>query len=403
MLTNLRLGCLDIPFRMSFRHASAERSKTESLWVEARSNAGRVGYGESCPRSYVTGESKHTAREFFLALRRALIDDVDSVKALRHWVTENRGRIDDNPAAWCAVELALLDLLAKERNESIEATLGLSELQGSFRYSAVLGDCDLDTFTSHFDRYWNSGFRDFKLKLSGRFGRDSDKIEWLRANATSEIRLRADANNLWDKVAHARIYLRALKFPFFAVEEPLEANRFSELAELACALDTRIILDESLTRADQLHHLEGNPERWIVNLRISKAGGLLRSLELLEAARRRGIAVIVGAQVGETSLLTRAALTLAAQVGDLLIAQEGAFGTLLLERDVCNQPLMFGYGGVLDVSRQVAPGFGIDVTLPRCFVTPIGKMRSGSRMPSTCHARVNRYSNANDLPPRVQE
>ena len=77
---------------------------------------------------------------------------------------------------------------------------------------------------------------------------------------------------------------------------------------------------------------------------------------------RAGIGVIVGAQVGETSLLTRAALTVARAAGDALVAQEGAFGTFLLERDVCDPPLMFGAGGVLDASAHpmlTAPGLGV--------------------------------------------
>ena len=72
--------------------------------------------------------------------------------------------------------------------------------------------------------------------------------------------------------------------------------------------------------------------------------------------------MIVGAQVGETSLLTRAALTVARAAGDLLVGQEGAFGTLLLERDVCDPPLMFGKAGVLDIadypSLASGAGFG---------------------------------------------
>jgi hypothetical protein len=83
---------------------------------------------------------------------------------------------------------------------------------------------------------------------------------------------------------------------------------------------------------------------------------------VLEAARARGIGVIVGAQVGETSLLTRAALTVAYAAGDTLVAQEGAFGTLLLERDVCDPPLMFGAGGVLNASAYPMlekPGLGV--------------------------------------------
>jgi len=40
-------------------------------------------------------------------------------------------------------------------------------------------------------------------------------------------------------------------------------------------------------------------------------GGILRSLAIAEQAKQIGIPIIIGAQVGETSILTRAALTLA--------------------------------------------------------------------------------------------
>jgi L-Ala-D/L-Glu epimerase len=72
--------------------------------------------------------------------------------------------------------------------------------------------------------------------------------------------------------------------------------------------------------------------------------------------------------VGETSLLTRAALTVAAQAHDLLLAQEGAFGTHLLAADVCEEPLMFGAGGQLALRDPAAPGLGIAVRSPRTFL-----------------------------------
>ncbi len=48
---------LHIPFRTAFSHSSATRVKTESIWVEITSDNGLTGYGESCPRDYVTGET----------------------------------------------------------------------------------------------------------------------------------------------------------------------------------------------------------------------------------------------------------------------------------------------------------------------------------------------------------
>ena len=83
---------------------------------------------------------------------------------------------------------------------------------------------------------------------------------------------------------------------------------------------------------------------------------------MIREAHTRNIAVIVGAQVGETSLLTRAALPVAQAAGDRLVAQEGGFGTFLLERDVCTPPLMFGAGGQLDISAYpslTSAGFGL--------------------------------------------
>ena len=147
-----------------------------------------------------------------------------------------------------------------------------------------------------------------------------------------------------------------IDYPYFAVEEPLMPNAYRQLERVGEALDTKIILDESLTRVSQLEELRHRPETWIINLRVSKMGGLLRSIELVRRARDLETPLIVGAHVGETSLLTRAALTVARAAGSALLAQEGAFGTYLLERDVCKSPIVFGRGGSLTVHDCVAPG-----------------------------------------------
>src|SRR5688572_32134003 len=78
-------------------------------------------------------------------------------------------------------------------------------------------------------------------------------------------------------------------------------------------------------------------------------GASLRSLAVASAARERAIPVIVGAQLRETSVLTRVALTIAHAAGTSLVAQEGAFGTFQREYDVCEPSLMFCAGGVRGV------------------------------------------------------
>lgn len=356
-LTALRFHTLHIPFRERFRHASAERDATSSVWVEAIGADGRIGVGEGCPRPYVTGETLESAAAFFSAVRASVLADIRDANSLREWVTEHAAQIDRHPAAWCAIELALVDLFARQAGQSAEAWLGLPETAATFTYSAVLGDADLPAFAATVARYRDVGMRDFKLKLSGDLARDRAKLEILREAGAAIARLRLDANNLWQDLNRAIAYLGALDAPAFAVEEPLSTGLRAELPALAQASGMALILDESLCRVEELDGLAPGT-CWIPNLRVSKLGGVLRTLALVDAARARGLPLIVGAQVGETSLLTRVALVAARAAGDTLLAQEGAFGTLLLERDVCTPPLMFGRGGALSFESGGA-GWGL--------------------------------------------
>ncbi|HEX7812147.1 MAG TPA: enolase C-terminal domain-like protein, partial [Burkholderiales bacterium] len=229
-----------------------------------------------------------------------------------------------------------------------------------FRYTAVLGDSAAKRFEAELARYRQAGFRDFKIKLSGNPGRDLDKVALLKAAGIAPEAVRADANNLWTDDEDAIRFLSSLDYPFKALEEPLRAGDHAGMNRIAAQTGSSIILDESLLRVDQLARFSDSPARWIVNLRISKMGGLVRSRELLELARRSGLRLILGAHVGETSLLTRAALTIANAGRDILVAQEGAFGTHLLEYDVIDSPIMFGAGGVLDAAHlPTGPGFGL--------------------------------------------
>jgi L-alanine-DL-glutamate epimerase-like enolase superfamily enzyme len=357
-LASVAARSLAIPFNVAFRHASAERSVTQTLWVEARAHGGATGFGEGCPREYVTSESLESALAFVRQHADAWREAFGDLAAVKVWMDSHRDSIDRNPSAWGAVEMALLDLLGRLEGRPVEALLGLPELTGRFQYTAVLGDAAPKAFEAQLAHYLKAGFGAFKIKLAGDGERDLAKTRALAAAGVAPRAVRADANNLWQDADAAIAALAALDFPFFALEEPLRAGDIEGMARVAAERDTRIILDESLLSAAQLDRLDATADRWIVNLRVSKMGGVLRSLDLVREARRRGLSVIVGAHVGETSLLTRAALTVASAARDILVGQEGAFGTHLLARDVVASPVMFGAGGVLDAAKLKLRGGG---------------------------------------------
>jgi L-alanine-DL-glutamate epimerase-like enolase superfamily enzyme len=364
-VTSIRASALTIPFKQTFSHASASRECGQSLWVEVRDNAGHTGYGEGCPREYVTGETLSGCLAFVARYRTQWQRTITDVAELVAWVDAHPDLVDRHPSAWSAVELALLDLFARAAGHSVEHALCLPELGGRFCYTAVLGDASPPRFAAALARYSQAGFREFKIKLSGDPERDRSKVEALRNAGIAPAAVRADANNLWADAQRAITHLSALDFPFTALEEPLGVGDYAGMARIAAARSLAIIVDESLLRADQLEVLTP-PTSWIINLRISKMGGLLRSLRIADEVRRAGLAMIIGAHVGESSLLTRAALSVANASRDILVAQEGAFGTHLLAHDVLASPIMFGAGGSLEIAslQLAAQGFGIDV-LPR--------------------------------------
>ncbi len=355
-IEDLQLSRLEIPFKVKFRHASAERSRMQSVWVEAKRN-GVTGVGEGCPREYVTSESFESAEEFFRSTCNRVIADIHSIDDLRSWQSAHTNEIDANPSAWCAIELALLDLFAREQHVPVESLLGLPPLRTKYFYSAVLGDGAFPSFLKTALKYRAFGFTNFKVKLSGNLAVDRKKIKTLRLLGLKRNSIRIDANNLWKDHHSVTDYLAVLG-RIGAVEESVTAGDYDGMRSIANETGTSIILDESMLRVDQLRECVEDPQHWIVNIRVSKMGGLLRSLELAKQARQRSIRIIVGAQVGETSVLTRAALPVAQAAGAALYAEEGAFGTRLLSEDVCANPLMFGFGGCLKIDRG-GPGWDL--------------------------------------------
>ncbi|MEE8398532.1 MAG: alpha/beta fold hydrolase [Desulfobacterales bacterium] len=350
----IKAQSLNVNLKSTFRHAGSERNEGESIWV--RTDRGELtGYGEGCPRSYAAGDDLKSSVQWIeenFASGNISFGTFDDVK---HWMQENDSQIDRYPSAWCAIEMALLDLFSRENNCSVEAFLGLANCKRQGSYSAVLGDSKEWKYTTIVDQYLARGFSDFKIKLNGNLERDRDKIAILRdlseQHGISDIRVRLDANNLWTgRPEEAIAHIKALAGPIFAIEEPVGAGNVPEISRLSTSTGLPVILDESVCGLSDIYLYENVPGQFIANIKISRVGGLLRSLKIIEEIKKLGWPIIVGCHVGETSLLTRAALIPAAAAGENLIAQEGAYGDYLVEREPVEPVLTFGRGGQLDLS-----------------------------------------------------
>ena len=119
-----------------------------------------------------------------------------------------------------------------------------------------------------------------------------------------------------------------------------------------------VIADESLITMRDAENLVRDQACDVFNVRVSKCGGLLRSLAIAEFGLSAGLGIQVGAQVGETSLLSAVGRHLALHLADVESA-EGSFGTHLLSEDITAEPVMFGDAG--RGGLVLGPGLGVPV------------------------------------------
>lgn len=346
---------LCLKLKVTFRHASASRKRGESLWVKAE-RKGVAGFGEGCPRVYAAGDDLDSSLRWVEDLFCSGPVAFNEFKDLIEWARENSDLIDQYPSAWCAVEAALLDLFSKEEQTSVEELLGMDCFQRKGTYSAILGDGGESEFRTLAQKYLALGFSDFKVKINGSLERDQSRSDLLhdlcRKHRMEDARVRLDANNLWaDDPEGAIEYLKALSHRAFAIEEPVGARHTNHMSSLSTATGLPVILDESLCTVQDLSDYKGLPGKFIANIKVSRVGGIVRALQMVREARKLGFPVIVGCHVGETSLLTRAALIPASAAGENLLAQEGAFGEYLVEQEPVEPALMFGREGILDLDR----------------------------------------------------
>ena len=347
MAFSFKFGHFSSPLRFKFKHASADRSEAQNIIASVSNENGHVGFGEGCPRQYVTGETTKSVHKFLNEYGNQIAQTAISLDALRTWIKENSGVIDENPSAFCAIELAVLDLIGRQENKSFETLLGLPPLQKPIRYSAIMGDSRPSKTRIISLAYQLYGFSDFKLKLSGDLTRDQLRLTKLPKRAT----VRFDANNFWTDAQICIDYCRQLNHPFWAIEEPVDSFDHASLQAIAEGLDVKIILDESMYLKAHLKPYSKRPNQFIANIRVSKCGGILRSIELAKDCQARDHDIILGAHVGETSLLTRAALTVGQSMQTAPLAREGAYGSILLKQDISNVSLKFGLRGVMQPSK----------------------------------------------------
>ena len=365
-ISKFELFAIDLPFRKSFKHAASERKSSSSVFVKCVTDSGEEGFGECLPREYVTGETRDVAFELLhqKILPKLLGIEFKSLKAVKSFLIECDGKApkewiepeQPQTAAWCAVDLALLDAFGKSFNAPIR--LGdQNTFPEQLRYSAVISaDTGLKLLKTLL-KIRLYGIRQVKLKVGSENINYAVGLARRLLGKTCDIRV--DSNMIWD-VEQAFTAMHILcQYGVHFFEQPIAADDIDGLARLVRETNLDVMVDESLSDRASLDELIYKNACTAVNVRISKCGGLMASLARCREALDAGLKLQLGCQVGESSLLSAAQIILIKAVRQVTYV-EGCYGLHLLQEDPAQTVLQFGYGGTPpDVQND--PGIGIAV------------------------------------------
>ncbi len=341
-----------------FEHAAAARSEAEAIVVRLELACGRVGWGETLPRDYVTGETLDTVPA---DIERELWPRYCADPAAR-LALQADGRVIN--AAGCALELAHMDATESMAGQGGRITA---------RVSGVLGSSDPAKTAKRLRLMRWFGLRDFKLKLGMGAEIDQANLDVVtsrigKAIAAGRCSLRVDVNGGWDADSAPDRIARLKAFGICVVEQPVYCPA-EQLVELARRCELPLMADESLLTEADAQTLLSEPERIWWNVRISKNGGLSVATRLLKLAAAHRVQVSAGCMVGETSILSAAQRRLL-QAAPQPRFVEGNYGRFLLADDLTRKSLRFGFGGRLTSLR----GSGLGVCVEPAQVEKHGRL-----------------------------
>lgn len=358
---------ITLPFRFAFGHSLATRAESRNLIVKVTLANGICGYGESVPRDYVTGETVEQAEDNVLlnytpALLKTSFEDPSALVRTLNDSFMSMG-LDDKMqgASWCALELAFLDACSRLHEMPLHQLIGTRKLE-KIRYGGTVPFGKKKALQAILTFYKVYGFETVKLKVGAQnLEDDVEKVKLARKILGPHRKIRVDANCAWNLQEAQKAAEAFRPYNVLSYEQPLPATNWDDLKKLSESIEEEVLLDESLCTLKQAKELAENKICDAFNVRVSKAGGIFASQRMIDIAQNAKLKVHLGAQVGESGILSAAARQLAL-TNQKMENYEGSANFFLLKKDICRENLNAGPGGFGDLryARKTA-GTGINI------------------------------------------
>ena len=260
----------------------------DSTIVAIATDAGITGYGEVCPLgpaylpAYAAG-----ARTGIAELAPNLLGQDPTALA-----SMNR-RMDQllrgHPYVKSAIDMACWDILGHATGLPVVTLLGGRVGEDVALYRAISQDTP-EKMAAKVGTYRAEGYTKFQLKVGGDPDTDIERIRAAAVKLRSGDVLIADANTGWTQHQAIRV-ADAVRSVDVYIEQP--CMRYEECLAVRRHTDRPFVLDEVID--DIMMVLRGHQDQAmdVINLKISKVGGLTRARQIRDLCLSLGIAMTI--------------------------------------------------------------------------------------------------------------
>ena len=260
----------------------------DSTIVQVETGTGIVGHGEVCPLgpSYLPAYGAGV-RAGIEELGPHLIglDPTQLERLNRHMDAALKG----HPYVKSGIDMACWDILGQVTGRPIGILLG-GRYGDDFPLYRAISQESPEAMAAKVAGYREEGYRRFQLKVGGDPETDIDRISAVAAVLEPGDKLIADANTGWLMHEAARV-VRAVAGLDIYLEQPCLS--YEECLSIRRRTSHPFVLDETIDGIPVLLRAHADAAADIVNIKISKFGGLTRARQARDLCVALGIGVTI--------------------------------------------------------------------------------------------------------------
>ncbi|MGA7721330.1 MAG: o-succinylbenzoate synthase [Ignavibacteriaceae bacterium] len=285
---SLTFSSYNLKFKNPFESSKGSLNERNGFLIHLKSSSGKTGVGDAAPLPESGSESYAEAENELKKLKLNLKINFHDIE---NSITQSLSSLDKFPALHHGVEQALINLISKENNLSINEILNESS-NNRINVNAVIGFLTPDESAEEAQKLIRQGFTTLKVKAGrDKFEDDLNCLKAIRESAGTKIKLRVDANGKWE-LNEAIKNLKRMKLidPEY-VEQPL--NGLANFIKLKNKTGVPLAVDESIrTIKDAVEFIQHKAVSFVI-LKPMMLGGIIPVMNIKNFAEQNGLKVVI--------------------------------------------------------------------------------------------------------------